>query len=191
MGNLSGYDLVNHFTADPFMAACSDADHSRIRKLISHAFSEAALQEQEPVLSIYASLLTDRLKDMIDGPTKGNVDLMAWYTFTTFDLIGDMASGESFGALKNGEYHYWIQNIFLGMKFYRVLFLAEAYPILKIPLYILSKLPSFKKQQGMHWTFTAARTEKRMDTETDRRDFLTYVCTCADSKSRKYYINPP
>lgn len=68
--------------------AANDTDHARIRKLLSHAFSEAALREQEPILTTYFDLLISRLKDQIDGPAAGKVDIMSWYTFTTFDIIG-------------------------------------------------------------------------------------------------------
>lgn len=37
---------------------------------------------------------------------KSNVmNMVKWYNFTTFDLIGDMAFGESFGSLDSDGYH--------------------------------------------------------------------------------------
>jgi cytochrome P450 len=41
----------------------SDADHHRIRQLISHAFSDKALREQEPILQEYIGTLIRRLHD--------------------------------------------------------------------------------------------------------------------------------
>ena len=66
----------------------NQADHTRIRKLFSHAFSDSALLEQEPLLTIYFKLLVLKLKEKIDGPAQGRVDMMAFYNFTTFDIIG-------------------------------------------------------------------------------------------------------
>lgn len=68
--------------------AANDADHARIRKLLSHGFSETALREQEPILISYFDLLVSRLQEQIDGSTNGKVDIMSWYNFTTFDIIG-------------------------------------------------------------------------------------------------------
>ena len=66
----------------------NQTDHTRIRKHFSHAFSDSALLEQEPLLTIYFKLLVSKLKEQIDGPAQGRVDMMAYYYFTTFDIIG-------------------------------------------------------------------------------------------------------
>ena len=68
--------------------AANQTDHTRIRKLFSHAFSDSALLEQEPLLTIYFKLLISKLKEQIDGPAQGRVDMMAYYNFATFDIIG-------------------------------------------------------------------------------------------------------
>lgn len=64
------------------------ADHTRMRKLIAHAFSDTALLEQSPILTKYFDLLVERLKQQIDGPEKGRVNIVGWFNFTTFDIIG-------------------------------------------------------------------------------------------------------
>lgn len=53
-----------------------------------HAFSDSALLEQEPLLTSYFDLLVSKLKQQIDGPANGRVDIMAYYNFTAFDIIG-------------------------------------------------------------------------------------------------------
>lgn len=53
-----------------------------------HAFSDSALLEQEPLLTSYFDLLVSKLKQQIDGPAHGRVDMMAYYNFATFDIIG-------------------------------------------------------------------------------------------------------
>ena len=68
--------------------AADQADHTRIRKLFAHAFSDTALLEQEPILTHYFDLLVKKLNEQVDGPTRGRVDMMAYYNFTTFDIIG-------------------------------------------------------------------------------------------------------
>lgn len=70
------------------IVVANHSDHARIRKLVSHAFSETALREQETILISYFDLLVSRLQEQIDGPTGGKVDIMSWYNFTTFDIIG-------------------------------------------------------------------------------------------------------
>lgn len=59
-----------------------------MRRLYAHAFTDTALLEQAPLLTRYFELLVFKLKQKIDGPEQGRVDLMAYYNFTTFDIIG-------------------------------------------------------------------------------------------------------
>lgn len=66
----------------------NQTDHTRFRKLFAHAFSDSALLEQESLLTHYFDLLIMKLKLQIDGPAQGRVDMMAYYNFTTFDIIG-------------------------------------------------------------------------------------------------------
>jgi hypothetical protein len=70
----------------------NDADHSRFRKAIAHGFSERALRDQEEILVSYIDILVDKLK----GCARGNspTDMVRWYNYTTFDIIGDCKSSE-------------------------------------------------------------------------------------------------
>ena len=70
----------------------NDDDHARIRKLVSHAFSETALREQEPILNSYFDLFISRLNDQIGEAVTTKVDIVSWYNFTTFDIIGSVLS---------------------------------------------------------------------------------------------------
>ena len=80
--------LLAVLTKSLTLAAANQTDHARIRKLLAHAFSDSALLEQEPLLILYFDLLVSKLKRQIDGPAHGRVDIMAYYNFTTFDIIG-------------------------------------------------------------------------------------------------------
>ena len=71
------------------------------RRIFTYGFSNKALKEQEPILNKYFDLLIRRLKENCNEP----VDLTAWYNFLTFDLIGDLAFGESFQCLENSSLH--------------------------------------------------------------------------------------
>jgi hypothetical protein len=59
-----------------------------MRKLIAHAFSDTALLEQTPLVTKYFDLLVERLKQQIDSPVEGRVNIAGWFNFTTFDIIG-------------------------------------------------------------------------------------------------------
>jgi cytochrome P450 len=63
----------------------SDVEHSRIRRVLAHAFSEKAMREQEPLIQQYIDMLIESLNI---AAKKGPVDVVQWYEFVTFDIIG-------------------------------------------------------------------------------------------------------
>lgn len=58
----------------------NDEDHSRFRKTLSHAFSERALAQQEPLVQGYADLLVNRLKE-VTSTGKALQDMTKWYNW--------------------------------------------------------------------------------------------------------------
>ena len=147
-----------------------------MRKLLSHAFSDAALREQEPLISTYFELLIQRLEEQVDGPAKGRVDMVKWYNFTTFDIIGDLALGESFGALQQRDYHVWIRNILKFIASGRFFRVGNMYPAIGMSIRALFKYnPFFLKGRRIMMGYTRSRTEERLATKTDRKDFITYI----------------
>jgi averantin hydroxylase len=89
------------------------ADHSRYRRLLSHAFSDKGIREQSPIIRQYVDLLIKRLDERA---RQGSQDMADWYTWTTFDLIGDLAFGEPFHCLRCVATHPWIAAIFGNIK---------------------------------------------------------------------------
>ncbi|KAH8736553.1 cytochrome P450 [Ilyonectria robusta] len=95
-------------TGVPNIMTADRMTHSRHRRLLSHAFSEKALREQEDVLVKYCTKLLAQL----DGEcAKGPVDLTDWYHLTTFDLIGSLAFGEDFSCVDTGKAHPFVASI--------------------------------------------------------------------------------
>jgi hypothetical protein len=144
--------------------------------LISHAFSEAALREQEPLMNVYFDLLIRKLHEKIDGPDNGKVNMVRWLNFTTFDLVGDLVFGESFDALRMDDYGFWIGHIFPSLKFVRLMRIMRAYPLIGKPLlFILTRFTNIQKGRLKHMKYARDKTSRRLDTETDRRDFMRHV----------------
>lgn len=98
----------------PSILRTDDKTHARYRRGLSHGFSEASLQRQEVIVKGYIDLLVNRLRGLAGGSGSGSttVDMTRWYNYTTFDIIGDLAFGDSFGCLQNSQYHFWVSVIF-------------------------------------------------------------------------------
>lgn len=41
------------------------------------------------------------------GVEKKALNIEAWYNYATFDLVGDLVFGQSFGCLEGSDYHPW------------------------------------------------------------------------------------
>ena len=96
------------FGGTPDILTANDADHARMRRLIAHAFSDRALREQEPLIQSHIATLMCRFNEQVCGPAQGKVDLIPWYSWTIFDIIGDLSFGESFNCLRDSQFHPWV-----------------------------------------------------------------------------------
>ena len=79
-------DPLDHATLDKEhrehnIISSNNENHRRQRRLLSHAFSEAALRHQEPLLQGYVDLFVKRLKEQ--AKAEGPVDISKWLNFTT------------------------------------------------------------------------------------------------------------
>jgi len=64
------------------------ADHSRLRRVLDHAFSTKALREQSPVILSYVDSLIEGIYEQAAGPSGGKMDVVQRYSWMSFDLIG-------------------------------------------------------------------------------------------------------
>jgi len=71
-----------------------------MKRKLSNGFSVKALSEQEDIVHYYLDKLIGQINAHGTGP-EGD-EMVKWYNFFTFDLIGDLAFGESFGSLNDG-----------------------------------------------------------------------------------------
>lgn len=151
-----------------------DEDHRRMRRLQSHAFSEKALRSQEDLIQKYVDLLMRQLRDRAANPTTAIVDMVKWYNFTTFDVIGDLAFGESFGCLEQGVWHRWITAIFTMVRSGIWIRAARRFPP---PLSQFSQLfiPRWLiEERKYQFFFSRERVNRRLAQGTKRSDFSEF-----------------
>ena len=78
-------------------------NHARQKKALSHGFSKKALWEQENIIQSFVDKLTRNFHGFAER--QEIFDIVKWYNFITFDVIGDLSFGESFGYLDRGDIH--------------------------------------------------------------------------------------
>ncbi|SPO05597.1 related to isotrichodermin C-15 hydroxylase (cytochrome P-450 monooxygenase CYP65A1) [Cephalotrichum gorgonifer] len=174
-------DIIRFYnpTEHPNIISGDNEAHKRMRRLLSHAFSEKALRNQENVLNHYVDLFITKLKAKAQ---EGEViDIVQWYNFATFDLIGDLAFGESFGCLDKGSYHPWVKMIFESVK---VLPFRQIIKRLKLTALVpILTPPSLKRSAKEHHQLSHDTAVKRLDSgNTSREDFMSYILRHNDSE---------
>lgn len=170
--NFRYYKLPNG-QPDPGLAMTVNfADHRRMRKLMEHGFTQRALKAQETIIQSYVTLLMTRLRENAEGPQGGVANMMDWFNFVTFDIVGDLGFGESFGCLEESRYHPWITMVSDYVKALTLTAMMRHYPALEAILMRL--LPqSLLDKQKKHFQFAVDKIRRRMNLETRRDDFVT------------------
>ncbi len=85
--------------------------------------------------------MIERLHQECDQGNK-NLNIEAWFNWTTFDVVGSLVFGQSFKCLENANYHPWIDFIFKSVRGGAVI-TAMTYLGLGDIVQVLYKLGSF------------------------------------------------
>ena len=80
----------------------SPSKHQRMRRSLSSAFSTRALSEQQSIVRGNIDAFITKL-GRLGGPRTNGLDMSKWYEMSAFDILGDMAFGESFHCVDNGK----------------------------------------------------------------------------------------
>ncbi|KAF4976231.1 hypothetical protein FZEAL_7069 [Fusarium zealandicum] len=145
-------------------------DHARYRSLLSSGFSAQTMQRQQPIIKTYIDLLFQRLQEQCDDGRRP-LNIVNWFNFTTFDIIGDLAFGEPFGCLENTDYHPWVELIFASVKSATWASNMRRYAFLqKILMHLVPK--EVKTKFLEHKELSKEKVRKRLSMVTERPDFM-------------------
>jgi cytochrome P450 len=159
---------------DKSLIAASRERHGPLRRTLSHAFSARAMAEQQPLINTFIDLLIKRLREHSeDGTTP--VNMVKWFDWTTFDIVGNLAFGESFGCLENSKSHPWVDILFDSMKYIPIMQALQDFPFFTVlkPLLFAIFMPSdMLKNRQTSVEFSRKAVNKRISLGTERPDFI-------------------
>lgn len=189
-GQKEGYEKDMHFFPPPIngtrgIIIATGSDHGQQRRVFSHAFSDSALRDQQPLITKYVDILLDRLHEQVDSPGKGVVDFCMWYNYLTFDVIAELSFGESFHCLENAKLHPLIVLIFAALKATTFNNAQQRLSWLKflvgffVPIKVLRQRKDLKE-------FVHARVTKRLASDVARSDFLTPASGMGKAKALEF-----
>lgn len=139
------------------MLVVDTADHARIRRLISPAFSDRYLKQHEGVFQRYVDLLVMRLREAEAQP----LDMTRVLNLATFDILGDFAFGEPLGLLKSNEYSSWLDATFKSTRVLPFVQMIEYYPWLS-RAFRLVEPRKVAEMKASHFRYSADRVDRRL-----------------------------
>ena len=157
----------------------SDDDAVPIRRAMNPAFAHKALLELEPMLQGHVDRLMAQLAKT--SREQGSVDLRKWFTFSMFDINGDFVFGEDLGCVRGGAYHEWVQ--FVVDYFYIATVIHQCHkfwPLNRLLAFLIP--PSLRDRKERHSETSLRRVRRRMNTPTDRPDFIFHFLRHAEKE---------
>lgn len=172
----NGKDPCRNVGNENNIIGANSANHARYRRVLANGFSHQAMLDQQPTIMKYINMLFDKLKvESHNGDQK--VDVVRWFNYTTFDIIGDLCFGEPFGCLEDSAYHPWVALIFSSMKHLAFISMMRRFKAW-FPLLALIFLPKgLAAKAADQRKLVEVKVRKRLAAETNRLDFMTAMTT--------------
>ncbi|KAF2656827.1 cytochrome P450 [Lophiostoma macrostomum CBS 122681] len=145
--------------------------HGRFRKLFSHSFSDKGMRDMQPRIQGFVDLLLSGLKD--EAKMGGYTDILKWYNWTTFDLIGELAFGECFHCLETKTTDPWIAAVFGNVKAVPAMHMIRTYGLAGLLPYLTPKKGREAREENLRRN--VAKIEERLLKGSEQRDFMDNV----------------
>ncbi|CAJ2504076.1 Uu.00g114700.m01.CDS01 [Anthostomella pinea] len=168
-------DFYDNDDPNPRITTARDPEvHARQRKALSHGFSAKSLRDQEDVVHKYVDMFVEQLANIGEHGEKA-LNMSDVFNWLTFDIIGDLAFGEPFGAVEDGRTHFWVSLLFGSLIMAQMTTLRRKLPILNLVLpYVLPK--GAAEDLKRHRALTREKTLRRIALgDTGRDDFFSHM----------------
>ncbi|KAI6375597.1 hypothetical protein MCOR31_002103 [Pyricularia oryzae] len=169
------------------LLTADQANHPRMRKMLSPAFAEKTLREQEAIVTSYVDFMVGKLRGMVtkqeDGAVYARADMVKWYNYLIFDIIGDLTFGKPFFCLASSDYHPWVSTIFSSTKGAIIANNGDYLPAVKylaMLLLVVAK-PRLVIDRISRLKYSVNKTSERLASQTDRPDFMSYIMKGAET----------
>ncbi|KAE8143178.1 cytochrome P450 [Aspergillus pseudotamarii] len=144
--------------------------HGEMRRMLSSAFSQRSLLEQEGTVG----RIVDRFIEIVGkkgGKGSPGLNMTKWTEMVGFDILGEMAFGESFHSLEDGKPHFWSDLVEDHLYLITLIDNLSRLPFVATIAKIV--FPSTLVVQNQNSQYSRAQVEKRLSSKTGKRDFLT------------------
>jgi cytochrome P450 len=156
-------------------------EHNMIRRMMLPAFADRAMVRQEAILLEWA----DRFLQSLHRRKGESIDIAETYHWTTFDMMGDLAFGESFGCLENDRTHYFLDLVTKALPYLSVLHILLRFDMTRLLYTTATRLPWMQSWMDT-LDFAADVAEKRFQRRGEaREDIMTIIWDNAQERKEK------
>lgn len=148
--------------------------HRQMKSFLSAAFSTKALMEQEEIVAHVVDAFISRI-GYDGGPKTQGLNMTKWFEMLAFDILGEMAFGQSFECVQKGEPHFWQEMI---LEHIYLITVADNLRRLPFALSIARLLaPFLSAVRNKHSQFTRDKVAERIQSKSSRKDFMSNLIT--------------
>ncbi|KAL1607609.1 hypothetical protein SLS60_002543 [Paraconiothyrium brasiliense] len=176
--------------------------HSAMKRNLTSAFSTRALLEQEGIVDRCVDEFITTI-GAADRSSTAGLNMTKWYEMVSFDILGEMAFGESFHAVESGKFipshlslffclclciseyysghpHFWSELIVSHLYFITVLDNLRRYPFFVTIGKLLLPFAT-TSIRDKHSGFTREKVDRRLAAKAPRKDFMTTLISKVSS----------
>lgn len=170
----------------PSIVSETRENHALLRRQMSPGFSERSLREQESIVKGYVDLLIQRLRERCvpargsepdrkteEGPpppaSKTAFDMRHWFNYVTYDIIGDLAFGESFNCLEQGRAADRVTSIEKGLQAQAMTSALKQLGLEGLVKWLVKSRTKFRREND---ALTMAVLKRRMALKVERHDLI-------------------
>ncbi|OCL03915.1 cytochrome P450 [Glonium stellatum] len=140
-------------------------EHARRRKAWDRGFGSKALRNYESRVAGY----TDQLLTQIEKSKGTPLNMSDWFNFYSFDVMGDLSFGKSFGMLRDGVKHYFMKSLHDSMTIIGYFsHLVWLFPFFQI-------IPILNAEHLKFWDWVKNQVEERKKMTTNRPDVFSWI----------------
>ncbi|KUJ09421.1 cytochrome P450 [Mollisia scopiformis] len=157
-------------------------EHSRMRRMLSFAFSNSNLLENEDVLvrrtDQFVKTLAEVNKDA-NGSGKRGFNIVQQFNYVTFNIMGEMSFGDSFDKRleEQPEHRYHWADVIVDTTYMNDVMRAVCVIPGLFSFLEWYKTGLMKKTLYRHAEYATEHTEARLKIETKRKDFTYHILT--------------
>ena len=165
--------------------------HARKRRVLSQAFSDNTMKGLQPHVlhvirtfckAIGPSRVTSAAAEKQERPWSSPRNMANWTDYMSYDVLGDICYGQTFGTLEREENRFAIELVGTSSKFH---YLNGQMPKLKKLGLDRVLFPTIRANRQRFMAYSKRQLENRMKMgmDADRRDFFYYLLNAKDPET--------